>query len=214
MNRKVVVYAACASMFVIGLVSFSQTQTVGVEPASSYSVITVHYRVNPDGSKTNQRERIRYVKANGEFRQLHYDPKNPSDEIPAREAGAVFAGTTDGVYATAPSQPERKAISGAPDDRMKDCFRSVKCLRSQLSFVRIDHVAGLEVYVLRTNVEQSGHPMEWLEDSYSPKTGYIPLRTVTHFRDGSETVMEATKVRFMEIPENLNDDIKLMPTKN
>jgi hypothetical protein len=126
---------------------------------------------------------------------------------------AVFAGTADGFFAIAPGRTERKFISSAPNEQMKECFRSVRCLEGQKSFVRTDEVADLQVYVLRNNIEDALYPIAWTEKSYSPETGYLPLRTVNHFRDGSEDVMQATAVIFREIPDNLNDDIEALPVR-
>ncbi|MFY9572347.1 MAG: hypothetical protein WAV20_13185 [Blastocatellia bacterium] len=210
--------AFCLGVFVVGLVVFSRARTIvgqeaGPEPSRPYSVVTLHYRIAANGIRTTLGERVRYVKSNGEWRQLPNDPHNASTNIVPtnKDSVAVFASTDDGVFLTDPGHPERKLISAAANQEMEDCFRSVKCLKAQVSFVRLDQVAGLEVYVLRTNIEN--HPIEWTEQSYSPKTGYLPLRNVKHFRDGSEDVLEATRVEFRDVPGNLNDDIKSMPIR-
>lgn len=209
---KTLCYALCSAIFIFGLVAFSQTLKDGQmtsEPARSYSVVTVQYRTAVDGTRTSLGERIRYVKGNGEFRQV----RNESNEQPdTKKPSPVLAGTEEGIFAAAPGVPERKAISQAADQQMQDCFRSVKCLKGQMTFVRTDQIAGLDVYVLRQNIADP-HPIEWIEKSYSPKTGYIPLGEITHFRDGSEIVLKATKVEFQDVPDNLNDDVKSMPTR-
>jgi hypothetical protein len=201
-----------------GVLSSSRTATVSqdesneVEPPASYTVITAEYRVAPDGARTLVGRRIRRVKSNGEWRQSRYD--SPSDEANQHALeSAVLAATEEGVFAKSPEFSERKFLSKPATGVMKECFRSHKCLRNQLRFVRNGRLAGLKVYVLRFNAPDPSHPIAWVEKSYSPKTGYIPLRTVHHFQDGSEMVNEATSVEFREIPENLNEDLKRMPIK-
>jgi hypothetical protein len=195
----------CLAVFLTGSISFSQTPVIvegEIEPALPYTVITIHYRVSPDGHKTFDRTRIRYVKANGEWRQMRYDPETNG---PAKDSW-VFASTQEGVFIKAPGH--KRNLSPSASQQMQEFFRSARRLRSQMNLVRVDEVAGLEVYVLREEVDVSGHPMEWIERSYSPKTGYIPLREVIHFRDCSEIGMEAQRVEFGNVPENLNDDLK------
>jgi hypothetical protein len=82
-----------------------------------------------------------------------------------------------------------------------------------MGFTRVEKVAGLEVYVLRTDIKDSNHPIAWTETSYSPRTGLIPLRSIITFRDGSQMHTEATKVEFKEVPDDLNHDVKAMPLK-
>jgi len=50
-------------------------------------------------------------------------------------------------------------------------------------------------------------------EELSPKTGYIPLRQIMHFRGGSEINSVATKVVFEDVPETLNDDLKALPKR-
>jgi hypothetical protein len=96
---------------------------------------------------------------------------------------------------------------------MTDYFRSHSYLRSVSTFLRTDEVAGVRVYVLRTNFSDPANPQEWVEESFSPKIGVVPLRTVMRFRDGSEFRKEAIRVRFEPVPDNLNDDLKSLPVQ-
>jgi hypothetical protein len=77
----------------------------------------------------------------------------------------------------------------------------------------LDEVASLPVYVLRAEIDNPESIHEWTEQSYSPKTGYAPLRTVVHLRDGSEVRIEAIRVEFREVPDTLNDDMSSSPPK-
>src|ERR1044072_6239432 len=209
----------CLAVFITGILSFSQTPQKArdeVEAAAPYTVITAHYRINSDGSKITSGERIRYVKSNGEWRETRYIPEangSLNDQANAKKDSALIASTEEGVFAKVPGHPERKFVSKAADQQMQDCFRSHKCLRNQLTFVRMDEVAGLKVYVLRYEMKDPLNSQEWIEQSYSPRTGYIPLRTVNHFRDGSEMVIEAKSVEFKDVPDNLDDDLREMPVK-
>jgi hypothetical protein len=206
-------YASSLAVLIIGLVAVSQTPKappgLNPEPGRSYSVVTIRYKVAPDGTRTQLGERIRYVKANGEFRLTR---NNTNDQTGERKPSPVLAGTEDGVYAAAPGVGARQPVSPAANEQLQECFRSVTCLKGQRSFVRTEKLVGLEVYVLLEKID-SPHPIEWIEKSYSPLTGYIPLRTIIHFRDGSEDVNEATKVEFIDVPDNLNDDVRVLPNR-
>jgi hypothetical protein len=201
--------ALCLAVFVVGLVSFSvsQTRRDDTEVARSFTVLTTHYRLNADGSRTNLVGRITYVRANGELRQTPYDPNStlsPNNQLP------VHARTEEGLLATG-NGVERKWISSTPvPPDMQKCFRSAKCISANPRFVRTDQLAGLQVYVFHDNLPDS-QPIAWMEQSYSPKTGFLALRTIRHFRDGSEDVLEATSVEFKDVPDDLNRDIRAMP---
>lgn len=212
----------CLAVFVTGVVSFSQTPTKNkdwrdqIEPAVPYTIISADYTIDSNGVKSVVGNRIRYVKPNGEWKQMRYDPRTDAtstDQANINKDTAVFASTENGVVAKAPGRAELKSISGLPDQLMQDCFRSAICLSKQPDFVRIDEVAGIQVYVLRTEIKDTTQPLEWIEQSYSPKTGYMMLRIARHFRDGSEMGAEAVKVEFKDVPDNLNDDLKGLPVK-
>jgi len=207
------------AVFATGVVVSSQVPSRSdneLEPAVPYSVITSEFRISPDGTKTVTGELIRYVKANGEWRQVQYRHQNKDAAEPQAQIereSPVFASTDEGVFAKGSGLPYTKFVSQAADQQTQQLFRSRKSLRSAPTFVRTDEVAGLKVYVLRYEINVPGHPMEWIEKSFSPKTGYIPLRQIMHFRDGSEINSVATKVVFEDVPESLNDDLKALPKK-
>ena len=70
----------------------------------------------------------------------------------------------------------------------------------------MDKCLGLDVYVLRTNAD--GY---WVEVSYSPLTGRVPLRIVMHQLDGNEATIETVQLDFRDVPDDLNEDIKSLP---
>lgn len=203
--------ALCLVVFLVGLVTYSRTKSNDIEPATSYVVIMEHFRISANGSRTELAPRITYAKANGEMRQMPYDPNNGQNLN--RQAPSV-ARFEEGLFATAAGAAERNLISSTSVPlEMQQCFRSDACLRGNPRFVRTDKVAGLQVYVFHDNVP-APQPMEWIEQSYSPKTGFLELRKVRHFRDGSEDVLQATSVEFKNVPDDLNNDIRSLPVKN
>jgi hypothetical protein len=180
-----------------------------LQPAQSFIVLIRHYRLNADNSRTELGGRQLYARPNGELRQTRYDPNdklNDSNQLP------VQARTEEGLFVTS-NGIERKLLSSTPvPNDMQQCFRSARCLSANRRFVRRDELVGLQVYVFHDNAPDT-QPIEWIEQSYSPKTGFLALRTVTHFRDGSEDVLEATSVEFRDVPDDLNRDIRAMPDK-
>ncbi len=204
--------ALCLAVFLAGLVVYSRTRDGNdTEAARSYVVVMEHFHTTADGSRTDLAQRIVFVKANGELRQTNYDLKNGQNLN--RDAPAV-ARFEDGLFATAFGVSERNLISStAVPPEMQKCFRSAECLRANRRFTRTEELAGLQVYVFHDNAPSS-QPLEWIEQSYSPKTGFLELRTVRHFRDGSEDVLRAASVEFKSVPDDLNDDIRSMPVRN
>lgn len=203
----------CLVIFLAGLVSFSRAQmrkneTLDLEPASPFVLITTHYNVSPEGLKVVVGERIRFVKANGEWRQMRHDSSDSG--AASKKESAVFAGTEEGAFQKAPDVAERKEVSPGANQKVQQCFRSPSCLNGQLSFIRNEEIVGLMTYVLRHEIKNPASPIDWIEESYSPKTGPIALRNVKHFRDGSQMVMEARKIEFRDVPDDLNNDIKAM----
>lgn len=220
--------ALCVAIFLIGLLVFSQAQQsnqaeIGtkanniIESAQPCVVKLIQYRINQDGSKKILTQYTTYSKANGEFRQVAHGPNGPKPDNPLSKYSnelTIFAGLSDGAYMKEAGSNALTYQSSLPDEKMLEFFRSPKSLRDHREFVRTDKVAGLEVYVLRAEIDNSASPVEWIEDSYSPKTGFGTLRKIIHFRDGTEVRSEAVSVEFKEVPEDLNDDLKNLPIKN
>jgi hypothetical protein len=179
-----------------------------VEPARAFVMDSVETHVAPNGVASGRVFTTRYVKANGDWRLGPYGFK-PEDG-PANKGLNFYAGTSDGVVAKRGGSDSLRSVSPSPDQQMVDYFRTHSSLRSNPRFVRTEHLAGLEVYVLRTEFDDS-RPEQWVETSYSPMTGRTPLRRIFHFRDGSEMRKEAIRIRFREVPEDLNDDLKELP---
>ena len=216
--------ALSLTVFLIGLISFpyihkpaigSQAQEKAasyndLEPEQSFVAKFVDSRVDPAGKVTVTGSRTRYVKANGEWREVirRLGSLDASSQQPDRIT--EFAGTQDGVYEKKSTPASRRYVSEWGNKQMFDSFRSHYYLRNNQEYVRTEQVAGLVVYVQRSKTRDpaSGY---WTESSYSPKTGLNPLRTVMHFSDGSEIRDEAVSIEFTEVPEALNDDLKSLP---
>lgn len=208
--------ATCVAVFLIGLLVFSLPKTSSyeqfsshsaddIEPAQSFAMTIVQYRVGPDGARTVLTRSTIHQKANGESRNVCSG---------ADGRVTIYATLADGVYTKA---GDSSTLTYESPRRAKETFefyRSPKSLRSAPNLVRTDKVAGLEVYVLRQEIANADSQIKWVEQSYSPKAGVTWLRMVVHFRDGSEVTSEATQVDFVEVPDDLNDDLKDLPISN
>jgi hypothetical protein len=217
----------CLAVFLAGVISFSQKSANrsavqnqagiaaidDIEPIRPFVAKYVDYRVTPDGKRTIIGRRARYVKANGEWRVVAEGPKSEQVSAEGSNQSVVYGGDSDGVYARGRESESRRYVSPAADEKMLLFFRSHHSLKNNPEFVRTDEIAGVKVYVLRTEIRDPANPQDWVEESYSPKTGFNPLRTIIHLNDGSEFRMEAVSIEFRDVPENLNDDLKALPLK-
>lgn len=233
MKMKSIWRGLSLAVFIIGVISFSQVRndlraqdqrTQGnpnepdlIEPPRSFRVEYIDVWITPNGQKTITGRRTRYVNANGEWRLVPTPKKNSSDISSAspdhKHSPPLLAGGPTGVYSKEEGTDSVRYVSPSADAKMLEFFRSHRSLRNHQEFVRTDRVAGLNVYVLKAEMKDRSNPQEWVEESYSPVTGYHPLRRVTHFRDGSEMRNECVKVTFEDVSEKLNDDLKDLPIK-
>jgi hypothetical protein len=219
--------ASCLTIFFIGLLIFCLAQNSNqtdvsnlddeIESAQPCVVKVIQSSISQDGSKKIIGQSTIYSKANGEYRHIAYGPNGPKgDGLLSKHSNElnIYAGLPDGVYRKEAGSNALTYSSPPTDEKMLEFFRSHKSLRNHRDFVRTDKVAGLKVYVLRTEMNDLASPIEWAEDSYSPKAGFGSLRSIVHFRDGSELRTEAVNVEFKEVSEDLNDDLKNLPIKN
>src|ERR1044072_432076 len=206
--------ALCLVIFVIGSVTYSQVRNDAnsndVEPALPFVAAYVDSYVAPDGKVEETGWRTRYVKADGEWRLVLHGPKSDAGLVEP----PVYVGTSEGMFGKGSGLDYRKSFSPPAPKNLLDVFRSHKFLRNHQEFSRTDTIAGLKVYILRVEITNLDDPQQWIERSYSPKTGRNSLRDITHLRDGSEYRSEVTKIEFKEIPENLNDDVKALPVQD
>jgi hypothetical protein len=218
--------ALCLIVFGIGALSLSLAwgkKQNDIEPSRPFVVVYYEAESTPDGHKTITSWRTRFVKANSEFKIVMHG----SDEAaafadsatgPSETSSTVIVGMPEGVYVKPFGSTERKSVSPAPvnaseipldttgPEKQDKQFHSHSFLRNHPEFVRMDKVAGFEVYVLKVVT-----PEYWVENCYSPLTGRIPLRSVLHQLNGTEYITETAKIEFRDVPENLNDDIKALP---
>jgi hypothetical protein len=200
-----------------GLLSFSlawEKRKRDIEPARSYVAVFFEAQTAPDGKMTISGWRTKYVKANGEFRTVMHGSDaaaafSGSTNAFSGTSSPIYANTSEGVFAKASGSDGRKATSSSAPEDLEKMFHSHSLLKSSDQFVRMDKVAGLDVYVMR--MENAENPGYWTEVSVSPLTGRSPLRVVTHQPDGTLFTLEAAKVEFREVPDNLNDDIMSLP---
>jgi hypothetical protein len=218
--------ALSLTAFVIGVVLFPYAHTQAtdsqvqdktpyyndLEPAQPFVAKYVDSRVDSNGRVTVTGSRTRYVKTNGEWRDVMRHQSHPDVQSKESERVVIYAGTPDGVYEKRSDQ-SRRYVSEPANQQMLDSFRSPYYLRNNQEYVRTEQVAGLVVYVQRTEIKDPANQGYWTETSYSPKTGLNPLRRVIHSSDGSEVRSEALSVEFTEVPESLNDDIKSAPIR-
>jgi len=201
----------CVLGYVLGIIIFSfaytQTPTDDVEPAVPFVATYIQSRIAPDGNSTLISWRHRYVKANGDWRIVSHpfmDKSSPQEAFNA-EIAPVLAGNADAILEKPANSNVIQKLSPSIPVEQTEVFRSHKSLQSHREFNRIEELAGLKVYVLRQEITDESNQMQWVETSYSPKTGFSPLRTVIHLRDGSEIRIEAIKVDFREVTENLDE---------
>lgn len=212
--------AFCMMVFLMGAISFSSgliRQKSEVEPSRPYVGVYFEAQTTPEGKMTITGWRTRYVKANGEFRIVMHG----SDAAAAFAGDAnafsgasspVYVKSSEGSFVKASGADDRKSMSPPPPVNLENTekiFHSHNFLKNHAQFVRMDKVAGFEVYVMRSVNQEN--PNYWSEDSVSPLTGRIPLRSVIHNADGTLYTIEAVRVEFKDVPDNLNEDIKSLP---
>jgi len=123
----------------------------------------------------------------------------------------VYGKTQEGGFIKGSNAKEKKVMNDIPpSEDIERPYHSRNFLKSMSQFVRMDKVAGLEVYV--TRLVPPDNPEYWVEVSYSPFTGRHPLRTVFHQPNGTLFTIEAVKVEFRDVSDNLNEDMQALPS--
>ena len=231
---KNILRGMCVVVFVFGAASLFQaqkkaagfqiarqadiaSQSVDVndtERAQAFVIEYVDSNVSPDGTIAITGSTTRFVKADGEWRLVIRRNSGQASSPQSSKEVSTYAGTPDGVFEKKPNSATRRfvspsSVSPQSDQAILKLYRSHNYLRTHPDFVRMDEVAGLKVYVLRTVV--TDNPTQWQERAYSPRTGLTALRSVIHMSDGSEIRREAVSIEFKEITEDLNHDLKTLP---
>ncbi|MEK6301743.1 MAG: hypothetical protein AABO41_13615 [Acidobacteriota bacterium] len=213
---KTVFRVLCTVVFLVGLLVFSlaqanqHTQTGStapddLEPSQPFVVSMVQYRVGQDGTRTVMTRSTIYLKADGESRNVCSG---------ADGRLTIYATLHDGVYTKAAGSNSLTYVSPRATEEMSWFYRSAKSLRNNPNYARTEGIVGLKAYVQRHVIDNPESNIEWIEDSYSPRTGRCGLRMRLHFRDGTEVLQEAEQVEFEEVPNNLNADLKDLQISN
>ncbi|HJQ67417.1 MAG TPA: hypothetical protein VKA70_00480 [Blastocatellia bacterium] len=201
----------CVLIFLVGVDAYSQVQNSTTEndkePALPFVATYVQYSVSPDGVVNLTGWSTRYVNRNGEWRIVMHGLKKPAEGDSSESP--VFAGTPEGIIGKAGSYVHKGSGIFAPDS-VREAYRSHSYLKSLQTFARTVEIAGVKAYVLRDMIKdrEPNNSLEWAEQTYSPRTGYNPLKMVLHYKDGSEMVQEAIRIDFRDVPEDLNKDLK------
>jgi hypothetical protein len=201
----------------------SMTSGTDVEPSRPFVMVYYLAEVSPDGKEEIFSWRTRYVKANGEFKVVMHGLDKAAAFAydttgAAGTSSSVLAGTAEGVYFKPNASAERKSLGPSyaqkpgevsVPEQIHQRFHSHSMLRDSPEFVRMDKYLGLDVYVLRTEVK--GPDGYWVEASHSPLTGRFWLQLVMHHPDGTEDIIKTVRIDFVDVPEDLNEDIKALP---
>jgi hypothetical protein len=215
---KNVFRSLCLVIFLVGIITFSlgwEKRKSDTEPSQSYVVVYFESHTTPDGKMAISNWRTTYVKANGEFTTVFQGSdasaafSNDATGLPGTSS-PVYAKTSEGTFTKETDSSERKSMSMAAPESIEPLYHSHSFLKNSKNFARMDKVAGLDVYVLKTVSEENSN--YWTETSVSPLTGSMPLRAVIHQPDGNIYTIEAVKVEFKGVPDNLNDDIQSLPS--
>jgi hypothetical protein len=204
-------------VLIIGIVSFSRAwvkKQNDTEPMRSYVAVFSESETAPDGKVTINRWRTQYVKANGETRTVAHGADAEAafkDDATAFQGtkSPVLAKTAEGFFVKPSGSNERKEGGRGISELDEKLYHSRSFLKTMPQFVRMDKVVGLDVYVAR--LANPDYPDDWTEVSHSPLTGVNPLRIVVHLPDGTLFTLEAVKIEFKDVPDNLNDDVLSLP---
>lgn len=217
---KKLVRVLCLFVSLIGMPSVSlawQESKSDIEPMRSFVTVSFSAEATPDGKMTITGWHTKYVKANGNWTEVAHR----TDMLAAFAAAATNFAKTSSAASDESAERESAKASGADGndslslpfpESLEVKYHSHSYLKSLPQFVRMDVVAGLEVYVIRAYADEN--PKYWMEFSFSPLTGNFNLRAVSHSEDGSEFIYEVVKVEFKPVPDNLDDGIKLIPNTN
>jgi hypothetical protein len=195
---------ALFSMFVFALGAFMLLSTPAHSeavpyPSVPFEVTYVRTITSPEGV-VRKSLRTRQVQSDGEWREI----------IESSDNKVTFASLREGMYSYIPGQNSVTEMTGRlPDEEMQQKFRTRAFLERHPAYSRRDTVAGIEVYVHREVFSDTD--VDVIEKSYSPLTGFTPLRSYYKYKDGTIATSEAVKVEFKDVPSN--DDIRGLPVR-
>jgi hypothetical protein len=159
-------------------------------PARDYSTIGIEMaREGQNKPLILKSVRVRFVKADGQWKQLIV---STSGKITLHWA------KPDGIYFGEPGKLYQRGEFVRPPE----LFHSTKFLRTHSQFVREESLLGHKVYVLRGASEKDS----FTEMYQSPEVGFLSLKTVLHLSGGQESVIEAIKLEFAEVTDQMLSD--------
>jgi len=161
-----------------------------VEPKRDVCVISLESQVDRSGNET--------------FTAMTWQTHEPGNQshwkIVSKPIGAAgtteFSHTAEGSFVDNGKQKIKTNANLATEEleaKQDEMMRTPAEYLKSPEFAGTDEVAGFKVYKIRTKLDNDGH---WMEQSYSPRVGGLPLRIIDHRADGSEYRMIAVKVEF------------------
>lgn len=170
-------------------------QTQKVYPARSYVMISTTTSVSPDGVPRVRGMRTRWVTAANEWKEV---------VTSIQPDGKTLSRTTfskpEGAYAVDEKTNSLQYIGAT--SKHGDKFRSTEFMYQREGFVRKDVLLGFETFVYRIP-SNTGTPNEYIDVHYAPEIGSVPVKTVMHAPDGRETIVEAIRIDFVEITNEM-----------
>lgn len=183
---SVVVLCVGFALFVGVLVQRGSTNANRMNAPRSFVVQYVASRSDDRGSLIPYEYRVRAVSSNGGWKETRYSFDGRVSTWGADNTGMyAVSGSAKNYYGESNSEVLRRWLPSAED------------LKKSPQFARTDVIAGLKVYVLRT---ENGD-----ETSYSPETGAASLKEVIAAQRGTDSILhqlEALKVEFRELSDS------------
>ncbi|MCY7391066.1 MAG: hypothetical protein LH647_06045 [Leptolyngbyaceae cyanobacterium CAN_BIN12] len=188
--------AICTIVFLTGLTTYSvksyqqsqssqQLQEETPEPARAYVLTSLVAKVDANRIKTITAIHVQEVDAEGNW-VVKRTFIGRAGEIRTEVSGQNYTRTDlrgNQITGTVPQ---------AKDTEMFRKMRSETFLKNHPKLLGTETIAGLVAYRIKS-LDEDGR---WVEQAFSPRTGYIPLRLIDHSADGTEIVIEAVKIEF------------------
>lgn len=181
-------FLSCCCIFVSGLITFNTayryTQASQIEAARPFTLTMLESQVDIRGVLRRRAILVQEVDSNGNWTSIKsYIGKQGWVRIDQSE-GLQLITTSSGE-----SAQHNWPSSG---ERLQQTFRDENFLRNHKYLDRTETYLGLNVFVIKYTMNNG----EWLEQTYSPKTGPVALRLVNHYPDGSEFRREGIQIEF------------------
>ena len=174
-------------VFAVGVVLFANS--IQVTRITEGKPFIVTYLVSKNGLITSFR--IHSVKASGEWKNTTYNLGS--------QGARTLIGTLDAQYEVGSDSVNYLGSVGQLQQLDKS-FRLVSFHKNHPEFVREEYIAGFKTYVHRA--VSPDDPTFWVESSYAPEMGLVPLKTLRHYGEGNEFVSEAINIQFRDVADS------------